>query len=153
MSKNKLHIFYILTGAAFVVLLTVLIAKNYGGFTNVNENDIAAGDTTNGEHTSDTQVTAVTEDITAVSIYYINPYKSSTKPVTTTVKVKTPRRVNLNTATYEDLIQLPGMNEVLANNILNLRKEIGRFSHTYEVLYAEGMTESLAASLMPYIYI
>lgn len=52
--------------------------------------------------------------------------------------------INLNAATREDLLNLPGCDEGLADNILFLRDEqIHFFSNPHELLLAEGVTPEL----------
>jgi hypothetical protein len=80
-------------------------------------------------------------------------YKKNPKPVTTTAEAKIPYRVNLNTATYDDLIQLPEIDETLAKSILKLRTEIERFRDPYELLYADGMTDKLFSGVLNYVYV
>lgn len=62
-------------------------------------------------------------------------------------------RVNLNTCTVQDLMQLPGIDEELANNIIELRNKIGYFAKIEEIGFAEGMTLSIMAGIMDYIYV
>lgn len=62
-------------------------------------------------------------------------------------------RVNLNTCSVQDLMQLPGIDEELANNIIDLRNRIDYFAKIEEIGFAEGMTLSIMAKIMDYIYV
>ena len=59
--------------------------------------------------------------------------------------------IDLNTATREELMQIPEMTEALADAILTLRQEIRYFSSPYELLYAEGMTEQRFEKLRDFV--
>lgn len=61
--------------------------------------------------------------------------------------------LDLNTATFEELSNVPNLNEVLAQDIINLRQNIGQFSNTYELLYVDGISESTLTQLEEYIYV
>ena len=50
--------------------------------------------------------------------------------------------IDLNNATREEIMTVPGMTEEVCDSILSLREKIGRFSDTLELLYADGMTRS-----------
>ena len=61
--------------------------------------------------------------------------------------------VNLNTAKAEELMSLPNIDSDMAHKILELRDTIQYFSHPYELLYVEGMTEKRLSELIDYITI
>lgn len=48
-------------------------------------------------------------------------------------------RLNLNTATAEQLQELPGIGPVLAQNILELRQTLGGFTDVAQLLQADGL--------------
>ena len=50
--------------------------------------------------------------------------------------------VNLNVATPEDLIRLPGIGEVMAKRIIDYRERHGRFRRTEELIIIEGFSEN-----------
>lgn len=100
--------------------------------------------------TTTAQTTVVMTDMTEIII-------SETKIVTTTItsteseeKELTP--VNLNTATYEELISLPISPEI-ADQILELRNKIGYFSSTRELYYIEGFSSELYNEIIKYVYV
>ncbi|MEW6208019.1 MAG: helix-hairpin-helix domain-containing protein [Acidobacteriota bacterium] len=49
--------------------------------------------------------------------------------------------VNLNTATVEELMRLPGIGEVMARRIISHRASYGRFRRTEEIIIIDGMSE------------
>jgi competence ComEA-like helix-hairpin-helix protein len=59
--------------------------------------------------------------------------------------------VDINTADQEQLMILPGMTEELAEQIISLRENIGRFTDPYELLYCEEMTSERYNSLIDWI--
>ncbi len=61
--------------------------------------------------------------------------------------------INLNEADIEVLILLPYVDEETAQNIIELRAEMTRFSHVYELLYVEGITEEMLIEIVKYIYV
>ncbi len=62
-----------------------------------------------------------------------------------------PFQVNLNTATMEELLRLPGCDEVLAQKVLELRDMIHVFQNPLELYYVEGMTGEIYLSWEPYL--
>lgn len=65
----------------------------------------------------------------------------------------TSARLNLNTATAEQLQELPGVGPVLAQNILTLRQKLGGFTSVTQLLQAEGLGEKLYDNIKNLIYI
>ena len=51
-------------------------------------------------------------------------------------------RVDLNTATVEELRQLPGIGEVLATRIVNHRTEVGPYARPEEIIAVTGMAQA-----------
>ena len=49
--------------------------------------------------------------------------------------------VNLNTATVEELIKLPGVGEVMARRIIEYRGRHGSFRRAEEIIIIEGFSE------------
>jgi competence ComEA-like helix-hairpin-helix protein len=49
--------------------------------------------------------------------------------------------LNINTATYDELIELPGIGEVMAKRILEYRTRQGPFRRPEEIIIVEGFSE------------
>lgn len=58
--------------------------------------------------------------------------------------------LDLNTATKEELLLLPHVDDDIAEKILNFREQAGRFRHPYELLYIDGLTRENAADIVQY---
>ena len=61
--------------------------------------------------------------------------------------------VNLNTATKEQLMSLPGIGESKAQAILSYRKENGGFAGTEEVMQVEGIKAGVYEKIKEYIIV
>lgn len=90
-------------------------------------------------------------------IYVENPVYQETVPTYSETVISennaTYMKLDLNKVTEEDLETVPGISHELAENIIELRTSIQYFSHPYELLYAEGMTEKLLASIIDFFYV
>lgn len=60
-------------------------------------------------------------------------------------------KINLNTATYDDLVQLPGIGNVLAERILEYRKTHGNFTVIDELLNISGIGTAKFDKIKDYI--
>ena len=62
-------------------------------------------------------------------------------------------KVNLNTATLEQLMEIPGIGESKAKAILAYREEHGGFSSVEEVMQIEGIKEGVFSKMKEYIVV
>lgn len=62
-------------------------------------------------------------------------------------------RVDVNTADAQTLTSLPGIGPALAERILKLREERGRFFFPEELLSVQGIGEATLEKLRPLIYL
>lgn len=64
-----------------------------------------------------------------------------------------PQQLNLNTATEEELMTLPGINRILAKNIVTHRRLIGRFSKIQDLALVSGIGAEKLEIIKPEIYV
>lgn len=60
-------------------------------------------------------------------------------------------KVNLNTASKEELMTLPGVGEAKANSIIQYREEQGKFQTIEDVMQISGIKEGLFEKIKDYI--
>ena len=60
-------------------------------------------------------------------------------------------KLNINTATKQQLLDLPGVGEVTADRILTYRAETGKFSNIDELRAIKGMSKKKIENLRPLI--
>jgi competence protein ComEA len=60
---------------------------------------------------------------------------------------------NLNTATKEQLVALPGVGDVIAERILDYRTKVGNFMTIEELLNVDGIGEKKLEEIRPYLYL
>jgi competence protein ComEA len=60
-------------------------------------------------------------------------------------------KLNINTATKQQLLDLPGVGEVTADRILTYRAETGKFSDVDELRAIKGMSKKKIENLRPLI--
>lgn len=60
-------------------------------------------------------------------------------------------KLNINTATFEELLDLPGIGKVLAQRIIEYRTEKGKFLALDELMEVRGIGEKLLERIKPYL--
>ncbi|GAB6281792.1 MAG: hypothetical protein STSR0008_05340 [Ignavibacterium sp.] len=63
------------------------------------------------------------------------------------------KSINLNTASVEELINLPGVGKSTAKNILEYRNKSGKFRNLEELLNVKGIGQKKFLNIKKYIYI
>lgn len=103
-----------------------------------------------------TETTIITETSTPseteVSSISVTEITSIETTVTTTSTYKDIQKINLNEATYEELMNLPISSEI-AENILETRDKIEYFSSKTELYIVEGVTVEIYNKISPYVYV
>lgn len=61
--------------------------------------------------------------------------------------------IDLNRATIDDLLLIPGIGEITAQKILKLRNEKVRFKNVEELMEIDGIKEKKLAKLKQYLYL
>ena len=61
------------------------------------------------------------------------------------------QRININTATVEELTKLPGIGGVIAQRIVNHREKSGKFRTLEELLVIRGISKKKLEKLRPLI--
>lgn len=82
------------------------------------------------------------------------PYKSKeNKGTITDISSNTTEqsKINLNTATTEELLTLPGIGESKANSIVQYRQENGKFSSIEEIKNITGIKDGVYSKIEAYI--
>ncbi len=82
---------------------------------------------------------------------YTNNYNYSKNKSSSQKKITTP--IDINIATAEELMQLPGMNHSLPFRIINYREKLGSFVNLQQIKAAYGMTDSIYQLINPYLKI
>jgi comEA protein len=75
------------------------------------------------------------------------------RPLTTHTAHLLISTVELNAASYEDLLALPGIGPVLAQRILDYRQAHGPFGRIEELVRVNGIGPKLLEKLRPYLVI
>ena len=60
-------------------------------------------------------------------------------------------RININTATKDQLLELPGIGDTLAERIIEYRTEFGSFYDVGELREIKGIGDKLLREILPYI--
>ena len=61
--------------------------------------------------------------------------------------------LDVNLATSDDLLLIPGVGVVMAEKIVSRRKEIGRFKKLDQLMEISGIREKKLSKLLPYLCI
>ena len=77
----------------------------------------------------------------------------STQPQTTDAVVTEAYPIDINTATVEELITLPGIGEVLARRIVAYREANGPFESVAQLCNVEGIADKKLENILDYITI
>ncbi|MDO4837771.1 MAG: helix-hairpin-helix domain-containing protein [Clostridia bacterium] len=77
--------------------------------------------------------------------------KSLSVPAITQISLQTSGTIAINTADAEDLQELPGVGETMAQNILDERDAHGSFYYPEDLLTVRGIGEKKLSGLIPWL--
>ena len=80
-----------------------------------------------------------------------NAATETTEPSTAATEPTSPGKVNINTASLEELDALPGIGPVIAQRIINYREENGPFTTISELTMVKGIGVTTLEKLKEYI--
>ena len=63
------------------------------------------------------------------------------------------QRYNLNTVTFDQLLEVPGIGEVKAEAILEMRDDLGGFTSVEQLLDVSGIGDATYDKIAPYFYV
>lgn len=87
-----------------------------------------------------------------IEVSYVAQGSASTSPLSVIAgQIEVPIVININTASREQLMTLPGIGETLADRILAYRRQNGPFRTLEELLNVEGIGKEKLANILNYI--
>lgn len=110
------------------------------------------------------KVTTISSEITTTATN-----KTITSTTTTSVKITTSRKTSTNTVksvepaaqfpidvnfvSYDELMQIDGIGEVLAGNIIDFKNSVGKITNMDQLLEVDGIGEGKLETLKKYLYV
>ena len=86
-------------------------------------------------------------------LYYPSLYPAADRVPTAALYSGAVDKLNLNTASAQQLQLLPGIGEVKAQAIVDYREEHGDFTSTEQLLEVKGIDETTYAGLKDYVFV
>ncbi|NWF88701.1 MAG: helix-hairpin-helix domain-containing protein, partial [Ignavibacteriaceae bacterium] len=86
----------------------------------------------------------------------LKPTSVSERTIKTDSQIKSvlkTKSINLNSATMDQLTMIPGIGPKTALNILEYRKEVGRFSSINQLLEVKGIANSKFEKIKNFVYV
>jgi len=86
-------------------------------------------------------LTVVTGEVTSRAVAWDSPESGA----------KATERIDINTATVDELIGLPGIGEITAQRIVRFREENGPFQRVEDLMKVKGIGEKSLEKIRPYV--
>ncbi|MBO4878102.1 MAG: helix-hairpin-helix domain-containing protein [Ruminococcus sp.] len=83
----------------------------------------------------------------------VNVTAETTETISVSATAETFLFLDINTASAEELAQLPGIGEVLAGAIISYRQAHGRFLNPEEIMEVSGIGEGIFSGIREHIYV
>ena len=163
--KARHHLFYLIkTHINTIVLSVFLIVSVSIAFGTYMILDKDSDHKMTVESSVKAEVTTISSEIATTAMT-----KTVMSTTTTSAKVTTSRKTSVNTvktaepvaqfpmdvncATYDDLLQIVGIGDVLASNIIGFRDNVGKITNMDQLLEVDGIGEGKLETLKKYLYV
>ncbi len=142
MKKASIRIFLILTFGFVMLTLGYFLGKN----SNQSQMQVSVSNPMLTEPAPPTQATTQPLEVT----------EPATSSETTSVPEATEAvtfPININTATQQQLMELPGIGEVLAQRIIDYRENVGPYSAVEQLLNVKGIGAKRLSAILDFVTI
>lgn len=96
----------------------------------------------NKEFITDSDINDSTSEIAATVV------EDKVKPIS---KISNGQLININTASYSQLMRIPGIGKTLAERIVEYRNKEGSFENTEQLTKVKGINNNKLSKILPYI--
>lgn len=127
--------------------------NNNNGFKNIDEimNVSGIGNSVFAKIQNNIFVENPVYEATAVTSEIISETQTDTSTIEHIKTLAECAPININTASKEELMLLPHIDEENAMIIIDIRERINGYTHVYEILLIDTITQEQAAEIVPYI--
>ena len=94
---------------------------------------------------------SVTEEIKPKTFKPIPKYKAGHQPEKSAQAIATPKVLNINKASQDEIASLPDFNNVLAKRVIDVRRKVGSFESMPHLIEALNIKPHIIAKAKPYI--